>query len=239
MIYLHQYPGIWQLPSLSPFCVKVETYLRMVKLPYQVVIENNPAKGPKGKMPVLRDEDKTIADSSFILEYLQQHYGISLDDSLSTSQNALSHVIQKMIEENLYFVILYSRWIDPVGKNIIDKAFRPFFPKWLSKMALAWIRRNLKKQAYYQGMGRHTQEEIYHFGCKDITALSDLLGAHLFILEDNYHIIDATVYAFLITILNHPVMNPLKSHLLQQQNLIEYCDRMTNTFYCSQPTNPH
>lgn len=35
VITLYQPPPAWGLPSLSPFCTKVETYLRMVDLPYR------------------------------------------------------------------------------------------------------------------------------------------------------------------------------------------------------------
>jgi len=48
MITLHQYPGCWELPSLSPFCIKVETYLKMTGIPYKVVVENDPRHGPTG-----------------------------------------------------------------------------------------------------------------------------------------------------------------------------------------------
>ena len=53
MITLHQFPPAWGLPNASPFCMKVETYLRMCNLPYTTVNVLNPAKGPKGKLPTL------------------------------------------------------------------------------------------------------------------------------------------------------------------------------------------
>jgi hypothetical protein len=37
MIKLYQFNAAWGLPNPSPFCMKVETYLRMVSLPYEVV----------------------------------------------------------------------------------------------------------------------------------------------------------------------------------------------------------
>ena len=226
MMILQQYPGIWGLPSLSPFCVKVETYLKIVGLPYTVEYINNPNKGPKGKMPVLHDNGKVIPDSSFIIDYLKQQYGDVLDQHLSDNQKAQAHAIQRMVEENLYFVGLYSRWIDPEGKDFIDKEFRPFFPKWIAGLALAMIRRNLRTQAYKQGIGRHTRDEIYAIGVKDINALSVLLGQKAFLLDDEFHAIDATVYAFLITILLTPLDNPLQRAVKAHDNLMGYCKRI-------------
>ena len=37
VITLYQPPSAWGIPSLSPFCTKVETYLRMVDLPYRTL----------------------------------------------------------------------------------------------------------------------------------------------------------------------------------------------------------
>lgn len=52
MITLHQPPPPpgWNVPNMSPFCVKLETYLRMAKLPYQTA-PGNPLQAPLGKIP--------------------------------------------------------------------------------------------------------------------------------------------------------------------------------------------
>lgn len=34
-VYLIQYPRAGALPSISPFCLKLETWLRMTNIPYQ------------------------------------------------------------------------------------------------------------------------------------------------------------------------------------------------------------
>ena len=46
MIQLHQFAPAWGM-SASPFCLKLETYLRMAEIPYEVVI------GEMGKAPRL------------------------------------------------------------------------------------------------------------------------------------------------------------------------------------------
>ena len=63
---LYQFAPTWGIPNLGQFNVKVETYLRMTKLPYKVV-ETLPLKGPKGKLPFIEDEGLRIADSVFKL----------------------------------------------------------------------------------------------------------------------------------------------------------------------------
>jgi glutathione S-transferase len=75
MITLYQFAPVWGIPNLSQACVKVETYLRMVDLPYEVR-STVPMKGPKGKLPFIEDSGKKIADSRFIIEYLRRSYSV-------------------------------------------------------------------------------------------------------------------------------------------------------------------
>ncbi|WP_374077967.1 glutathione S-transferase family protein [Bdellovibrio bacteriovorus] len=223
MIYLHQYPAIWGLPSLSPFCIKVEMYLRKNKIPYRVVIEKNPARGPKGKMPFIRDGEHVIPDSTFILQHLAEKRG--LQSSAGALQEAQGIAIQRMVEEHLYFILLYSRWIDPKGWSILKTEFAPLFPPLIGVPFLIFLRSRLRSQAYQQGLGRHTQEEVYRLGSQEMKALSDLLGDKTYFLGTQFSEVDATVYAFLITILKQPIESHLKKTLLTHPNLVAYCLR--------------
>src|SRR5215467_2268822 len=77
MIKLYQFNPAWGLPNPSPFCMKVETYLRMVGLPYEVVNGAMPFKAPKKKLPYIEDGAQVVADSGFIVDYLKKTYGTS------------------------------------------------------------------------------------------------------------------------------------------------------------------
>ncbi|STX29398.1 Outer mitochondrial membrane transport complex protein [Legionella beliardensis] len=222
MLILHQYPSVWGLPSLSPFCIKVEAYLKMTALPYQVVIQNNPKRGPKGKFPVLEDKGKLIPDSSFIIDYLNKQYNPSM---AILDPAALG--MQRLIEEHLYFIILYSRWVDKKGIKIIYSDFSGFFPKPIAFLALTWIRKQLTKQAIMQGIARHSKEEVYAQGVQDIAAVAAWLGNKTYCLGKELNAIDATVYAFMRTIQLSPLENPLKDALQAHPNLIDYCDRIS------------
>ena len=96
MIKLYQYVPAWGIPNLSPFCVKVETYLIMAGLPYEVV-DAIPLQGPKGKLPFIEDNGKRIGDSRFIIEYLKQNYGDRVDGHLTPPERAVSNAMQRHI----------------------------------------------------------------------------------------------------------------------------------------------
>ena len=66
-IKLFQFPRIFAIPNWSPFCCKLETWLRIAGVPYEVVDTPDPRKGPKGKLPFIEDAGVRIADTSVIV----------------------------------------------------------------------------------------------------------------------------------------------------------------------------
>jgi glutathione S-transferase len=61
-IRLFQFPRLFSIPNLSPFCSKLETWLRIAGIPYDVVDTPNPRKSPKGKLPFIEDAGLRIGD---------------------------------------------------------------------------------------------------------------------------------------------------------------------------------
>ena len=48
-IKLFVFPRMFSIPNLSPFCCKMETWLRIADVPYEVVPTTDPRKAPRGK----------------------------------------------------------------------------------------------------------------------------------------------------------------------------------------------
>ena len=231
MIKLYQFLPAFGLPNASPFCMKVETYLRMAGLPYECPRGADLRKSPKGKQPYIDDNGKIVADSTFILDYLRTTYGDTLDTRLSAHERALGVVIQRTFEESLYWPVVYSRWIDDAGFAKTNDAFfaRMKFP--LRQIIPIFARRGLRSQLQGQGTGRHSRDEIYAIGCRDISALADLLGDQAFFLGNEPASIDATAYAFLANLLWAPIDLPMRAHATKLPNLQAYCERMKMRYY--------
>ena len=97
MIVLHQFPRAWGIPNPSQFCVKIETYLRLAKLPYRTEAAI-PFQAPLGKLPFIVDAGKKICDSRLIVEYLKTTYGDPLDINPATIYSTVRR---------------HRRWISP------------------------------------------------------------------------------------------------------------------------------
>jgi Glutathione S-transferase N-terminal domain len=161
MIELHQFSPNWGLPNASPFCMKLETYLRMANLPHQVVYEDKMDKAPKGKMPYIVDQGKKLGDSNLIIEYLNETYGDRTDSHLSPSDRGISLAMRRMIDENLYWCLVYSRWIDEPNWKITRSAYFDNLPPVLKQLLPNVLRKNVRKSLEGHGMGKHTAEEVY------------------------------------------------------------------------------
>lgn len=231
MMKLIQFPSLWGLPNGSPFCMKVETYLRMTKLPYKIEVHADPRGAPKGKFPYLVDEGKVICDSSAIIEYLKQKYGDTLDANLTPMQKVQALALQRLMEEHLYWTMLYARWIDESNWPATKKDFFGKAPFIMRDILATVIRRHMKRELYDQGIGRHTQEEIYKLGIDDLKALNAILSQQEFLLGAEPTSSDAIAYAFIANVIVPPVVSPLKDYVKSQKCFIEYCDRMKARFY--------
>lgn len=231
MIILYQFPAYWNLPNFSPFCMKLETYLRMVNLPFEIVSVSDPRKSPKGKLPVIKDNGRRFEDSSLIIDYLKQQYGDTLDASVTPLQKAQALAFQRLMEEHLYWTVLYSRWIDSKNWPIIKNTLFKKLPVIIRGIVAAKIRNIIRKELYNHGMGRHSQDEIYQMGDRDLEALNIYLGNRPYFMGETPTSIDACAYAFLANILHAPISSPMTDYVKSQPTLIDYCSRMREQYY--------
>lgn len=231
MIKLYQFRPAFGLPNASPFCMKVENYLRMAGLPYECPRGADLRKAPKGKLPYIEDDGVTVADSAFIIDYLKRKYGDPLDAHLSAAERAAALACQRMLEENTYWAVLYFRWIDEAGWGLTREAFFDWMRPPLRWIVPAVARRMVRRELHGHGMGRHTRDEIVAIGKRDLTASADLLGNQPFFMGAQPSSLDATAYAFLANVLQVPAESPLKTHARQFPQLEAYCQRMQAQYY--------
>lgn len=228
MITLYQFGPAWNMPDPSPFCTKVITYLRLAKIPFESAAGmNHLRRSPKGKLPFIDADGELVADSSFIIPYLQEKYGNPLREVEDGREKSALRGITRMLDEDLYFVLVYFRWIEDGNWNEFT---RPnFFGSlaWpLSSLVPALIRRNIRKSLHHQGLGRHTPSEITAIGRRNLEAVRDYLGDRRFIAGDTPCVADATIYAFLSGIATPPHRSELKEFVSSEPMLTAYIERV-------------
>lgn len=231
MMTLFQFYRIWGLPSASPFCMKLETYLRMARLPYENKFVNDPRKSPKRKLPCLKIDGVLYPDSEFIIDELKKRFGDALDKDLSPEQRAIAQLIDIACCERLYWVMVYLRWQEDSGWMRLKETMFGQLP-FISKLLIPnMVRKNMIKALDYQGTGRHSVQEVVALGIKTLDSLAVILGDKHYILEDKPTSIDATAFAFLANVIWSPGTNLLKEHALKLSNVVGYCNRMWHEYY--------
>ena len=231
-IRLFAFGSGWGVPfnTAAPFPLKLDAWLRMANIPFEFVTANDPSKGPKGKSPWIEHGDVCMGDSSLIIEYLEQTFGIDLDAHLNAEQRALAVTIQRMLEEHYHQCFEHQLFFGKGGERRLHElaSTMPIPVRWLLPTVL---RRTFTTQLYARGMGRHSEEVIIAQGRSDLDALSVLLGDQPYFLGDRPSSIDACVFGFLGVSFYVKGDNPLYQYAASIKNLMRYCERMRARYY--------
>ena len=230
MLKLYQFERTWGIPNLSPFCCKIETYLRFARIDHEIQAAL-PTRAPKGKLPYIIDNDTELADSRFIVLHLKSAHR-DLDHELTDQDQAIAIAMLRLIEEHLFWIALYSRWQYTDENWQINKAaIFSALPPIIRDIGANLTRRKIQQQIYGHGTGRHQPDEIFTLGKQDIDTLATLLGDKKYFFGTQPTTLDASAFGLLINIIGCPIESPLKEYGLSKDNLIDYVDRIMGEYY--------
>ncbi len=230
MITLYTSGAMFGLPHPSPFVIKADVLLKMSGMKY-VEAPMSFSGAPKGKVPYIKDDEQMLGDSHFIRRHLETRYQIDFSGGYNAQQLSQVWTVERMLEEHLYFLSVYERWM--VDENF-EKGPRQFFlaaPAPIRPLVRMAIRRKVRKMLVAQGLGRHTAPERLELGIGDVDCVSTLLGDRPYFLGERVCGADATVFASLLSA-SAPYFNTeLGSYIRTKANVMAYLARMHEQFY--------
>ena len=230
-IKAYHLPGRWGLPTVSPFCLKLDAFFRLTGLAHESISAATPFGGPKKKAPWIEYKGRKLADSTLIIDFLKREFGVDPDRHLDARQRAISVAIQRLVEENLYWCMVYDRWCRDVNWPILKGSVLGDIPAPVRAVLAPYARRSVKKQLAGHGMGLHAAEDIDVIAAKDIAALADLLGDGPWFFGETASMADATVYSLLANIAFVPFSSPMKAEIARHSNLAAWLDRFRGEYY--------
>lgn len=224
MIELLQFAPMLGVMNASPFCMKVEVFLRLAGLEYRCV-DALPVRMPKAKLPVLRDGGRTICDSEAIVAHLQAAHGSRMPAAMAAPETATQLLVRRAFEEHLYFAALRYRWVEEEGARH-TVGFFASIPAPVRGLVFGFVRRKMARDLQGQGLGRHDLETTSAKAAADLDAIAATLGDAPFFGGPEPAAIDACAYAFLANLVFVPIETPMKRHAMANASLRAYCERM-------------
>lgn len=235
MIKVHKYGPAFGLPDASPFVIKLETYLRMTGQAYETVA-SDVRKAPRRQLPLAEIDGRLIADSTVIIEQLEAARPDKLDAHIDFRQQAVPVAFKSMLEEHLYFGLLFMRWITDDGWTVFEPSIRDLLakmgvPSFMRGMIAKKAREQTSGRTRAQGMGRKPRAEVVAECNRLIDALSVQFGEGPYFCGSGPTTYDATVYAFVASLLCPAFDNELRKHTAAKENLVAYDARMKERYW--------
>ena len=234
-IQVYKFGPAFGLPDASPFVVKVETYLRLTKQNYETVI-GDVRKAPRTQLPFVDLDGTVIPDSTAIVDHLESLRTEKLDAHLDAKTRAVALAFKSMLEEHLYFGLLFMRWATDDGWSVFEPSLQQMLaamgvPSLMRGIASKSARKYTVSRTHTQGMGRKPRAEVVGTCCKLVDALAEQFGDGPFFLGSKPTTYDATVYAFVSGVLCPTFDNELRKHAATKKNLTEYADRLKDAYW--------
>ena len=231
---LYAFPRSWGLPNMSPYCMKLETYLRSRDLAYERAI-GDLRKAPRGQMPYASIDGEVIGDSDAIIDRIEAMTGVSLDSACSPRDLARQRSFARMLEESTVWALRYARFVDE-GYADLSQFMHAILPAGLRVVLRPMIRRDMQKALLAQGLGRYTREQIYAFAERYIDALAAELGERAFFGGDTPSRLDCTAFGFVANFLCEHARSPLTDHTATKANLVRHTERMRERCFPEMPS---
>jgi len=201
----------------------------MADIPYMLV---NTLDGcsVKGKFPWVLYEGNAVDDSSFIIEYLNRNAGVENRRGaviLHPEIRAIARAFQKLIEEELYWIVMIFRYGHKMRESYLQKLVLD-----TSLEDVGRIREQVMWNAWAQGLARHTKEDLIAIFEDDIECISNYLGKRPYLMGRACSEVDSSLFGLLAQIMWQMSGSPLEIKLKSEfPNLCKYCDRLKGEFF--------
>ncbi|CAD2219806.1 Glutathione S-transferase N-terminal domain/Outer mitochondrial membrane transport complex protein, putative [Angomonas deanei] len=228
-LYIHHRSPL--SPSISIPCTRIETYLRVAKIPYEAHCISDPSVSPNGHLPFIVYDNQRVAGPQQIVDFLASTFNVFLDNQLTDDQYATGVAVMKALEYSL--VRGYMRSIHVERPDLI----RPYYsemhhtPDFITRIALSRLRAHIEETNDTSGYNRLTSEQFQFELAKDAKAIETLLSRHAYLFSDAYpSSFDCALYAWLLPIVameDAADVNAVFEYIVASESLTNFVRRMT------------
>ena len=218
--------GAFGLQNVSPFCLKAEMLMTQLGLDYDMEVQADPRKAPKGKLPYLIADGRKIADSELIVEYLNDITEGRVFAGLSARDRALGLATSRLVDDHLYWIFVASRWLDDEWFPNVVEGFFHIAPRPVRGFIARRARKEVEQTYHLQGLGRHTQAEQEGFARRDLQALQDAVNEGDFLFGGEPCVYDFAIAGFMAGVFDQQPATWVTHVANEYAGLKEYTERV-------------
>ncbi len=137
-----------------------------------------------------------------------------------------------MLEDHLYWVLVYWRWMKDDNFERGPANFFKRAPAFIRPLVKWKVRGNVRRNLHAHGISRHNEAEMTaHVRSRASMRSRRLLGDNKYLMGDEPCGADATAFAFIAGALSPVFESPAHAKARTLPNLVAYRDRMMAEFY--------
>lgn len=199
VVYLYGFPRLAALrtPIIGPTACKVETFLRLAKVPYVFVGTQDYSNSPTERLPFIALNGQLTAESYFIMERVTKEFQVTLDDFLAAEDHAKGNAIRRIIDDSIRLHHYRHQTVNHPEQvaQIFSKAMGA--PLFIAKFFVRSLRSNMIDLLNKHGQGDLTEEQFRQEWMRDISSLEVFLGDKPFFFGDRPSSYDCAAYGYL------------------------------------------
>lgn len=169
-------------PSLSPFCEKLEAFMRLAQIPYKRHVCNSPMMSPTGRLPLIIHNGQCIADSELIIEYLTGAFQVGMDASLTKEQRATAQAVRVALDYAILPAIERTIYCENPRPYITFAVEGIKLPQFLTPVICAIVAGSLKRHFRITGLGAYSREQYEELLNRNVEALIGMLDNNDYLL---------------------------------------------------------
>ncbi|VDN01285.1 unnamed protein product [Thelazia callipaeda] len=225
VVYLYQFGRSNSAPNISPFCFKIETWLRANDLTHE--LKNSwDFLAWKKYLPAIELNGNRLVNSQMIIEELQKYFGLN-DEFEEDDHIGIARAVDRMIECNTYYLLLYFILVENLSKFL--KVLQP-------SPVNRWLIHSMGNKVHHMfsnmGIVHPTRNDIINMLVKDIKAIDIVLGDKKFLFGAKPTTPDFTVFGHLSASYYLPFHQPITDILDDEYPRVKrLIERMRQHYY--------
>lgn len=226
VLILHQCPRGRRTPCIAPYPLKLETFLRIYQIKYEV--DFNSSEPRQADAPWITLDLEDICDSQNCMRFLVDRYSLDLESGFSDSEKATIRAYTHLLENHLYWGIALWRWVYDGARSLSDIQLLPA----KTIQMIPQVCKTVEQAAWFHGIGKKTPRDVTEAVTQDLTALANLLGSKPYFFGEKPCELDCTAFAMLAQMIWNMDGSPYERVIKDKhKNLVEFCWRMRTTYW--------